>query len=426
MRLNRTISPLRHAIDYPHFAWPSTYQLKAGVPLCVLHTSQQPMIKLELVCDAGCWYEPQNSVAHLTAHMLLEGTRDRSAQAISQYIDRYGASCYAQAHSDQFTLTLVTLVKHLEPMLDLFASLLQHATFPEARLAHHKQRITQALKVADSKNSAVARKKFKETLFGENHPYGRQLTPAAIAPITSVHLRDYYKNRLFAGCQLLVNGQVSEQNLQIIQQHLQPVLPSKSVLLQPELAMPAPTKVHCVRSESLQTAIRMGKVTVSKQHPDYLPLLVVNELLGGYFGARLMRNLREEKGYTYGIYSRLIAHRHASYWLIATEVSQTATQAAIREIKHEIATLCCTPVPEQELTLLRNYMIGAFLSEINHPFAIMEKFKAVDLHGLRKAYYQQFYHTIQQITGPQIMELADKYLAEDSLSTVTVGPTTLQ
>ena len=165
----------------------------------------------------------------------------------------------------------------------------------------------------------------------------------------------------------------------------------------------------------------MGKVTVTKQHPDYLPLLVVNELLGGYFGARLMRNLREEIGYTYGIHSDVVALRDAGYLLIATEVSQAATQAAIREIKHEISTLRSTPVPKQELTLLRNYMIGAFLADINHPFAIMNHFKALDLHGLDQTYYQQFYHTIQQITAPQIMELAGKYLTEDSFSIVSVG-----
>lgn len=419
--LNRTIPPPRKTIPYPQFAWPRAYELKTGIPLFALHTSQQPIIRLELVCDAGFWYEPQNGVAYLTAGMLLEGTQDKSAQAISQYIDQYGASCYAQAYEDRFTLTLVTLSKYLVPMLDLFVSLLQEATFPEARLAHKKQRIIQALKVEDSQNSAVARKKFKETLFGANHPYGRHLTPTVIAPITSMHLRDYYQHRLFAGCSLLVSGHVREKDVQAIQQYLQPVLLPKSALKQPMWLTQAPAQVHCARTESLQTTIRMGKIVVSKQHPDYVSLVVVNALLGGYFGSRLMRNLREEKGYTYGIYSRLVAHRNASHWLIATEVRQTATQAAIREIKQEIATLRTVPVSKQELTLLRNYMLGAFLAGLNHPFAIMEKFKSVGLHGLSQAYYQQLYATIQGISAPQIMELAGQYLAENSLSTVTVG-----
>jgi predicted Zn-dependent peptidase len=175
------------------------------------------------------------------------------------------------------------------------------------------------------------------------------------------------------------------------------------------------------KEDSLQAAISMGRVLFAKDHPDYLPLLVVNELLGGYFGSRLMRNIREDKGYTYGIFSRVVPLKHTSYLLIATEVIQTFSQATCQEIAQEIKTLQTVPVPEEELKTLQNYMLGTFLSEINDPFSIMEKFKAVYLHGLDQAYYEQLHDTIRHISAPQIRTLANEYLSTDSFSQVIVG-----
>jgi zinc protease len=419
--LDRTVPPPFRTVDPPSFSWPKTYQFKEGLPLFVLNAGHQPIIKLELVCDAGSWYEPHNGVAYFTAKMLQEGTQHKSARDIARYIDQYGASFHIQVRPDTCTFTLTTLSRHLVPMLALLAELLLAPAFDTQRLAHIKQLTTQRLKVDAQKNSHVAHKKLKAILFDSTHPYGRQLTEAAIADITPAHLKHYHKNRLLAGCRLLVSGQVHEKDLQTIQQYLQPLpIQAPDPVLSP-WSTQACTQIHLEKEASLQAAISMGKVLFAKNHPDYLPLLVVNELLGGYFGSRLMRNIREDKGYTYGIFSNMVPLKHTSYLLIATEVTRASAQAACQEITKEIKVLQTVPVPEEELKTLQNYMLGSFLSEINDPFAVMEKFKAAYLYGLDQKYYEQWYDTIRRISALQIMALANEYLDTDSFSQVIVG-----
>lgn len=419
--LDRNIPPPTSAIDYPHFSWPEEYQLKEGIPLWVLNAGKQPIIKLELICNAGSWYEPHNGVAYFTAKMLQEGTQHKSAQDIASYVDQYGASIQVQVQPDTCSFILITVSQYLDPMLALLAEVLLTPTFSEQRLAHLKHLTIQKLKVDAQKNSYVARKKFKEALFGIAHPYGRQLTETAMADITTAHLKQYYKDQLLAGCRLLVSGQVDEHDLDTIRHHLQPLPVQTSVSMPASWPTQEPSQVHCPKEESLQAAIVMGKVLFTHDHPDYLPLLIVNELLGGYFGSRLMHNIREEKGYTYGIFSKIVPLQRASYLLIATEVIQAFTQTVCQEIEREIKTLQTVLVQEEELTALRNHMHGTFLSEVNDPFSIMEKFKDVHLHGLELDHYKQLDETIRHMSAPQIMALANDYLSTDSLSRVTVG-----
>ncbi len=419
--LDRKIPPPHRTIERPHFPWPQSEKLKEGIPFFVLNAGLQPIIKLELVFDSGVWHEPYNSVAYFTAKMLSEGTQHRSAQAIARYFDQYGAHFSIKVRFDTCSLSLVTLSKHLVPMLELLAELLLEPSFLEVRLDHLKLLKKQKLKVQEKKNSSVARKQLRKVLFGSSYPYGQQMTSRAISDITSAQLQRYYQDQLLAGCRVFVSGLINDQALQTIQQHLQ-LLPVKTPqLVSHDWSNPGPAHVQIPQKESLQTALCLGKVLEVKKHPDYLPLLFLNKLLGGYFGSRLMRNLREKKGYTYGVSSRIIPLRYASYLLVATEIIQGQTQAAIQEIEQEIKILQTVPVSAKELSTLQNYLLGNFLATVNDPFSIMEKFKLVYLHGLDMTYYEQLYEVVMHASAPQVMALANQYLSIDSLSQVVVG-----
>ncbi|MEL6539736.1 MAG: pitrilysin family protein [Bacteroidota bacterium] len=419
--LDRTTPPAFKAIEGLHFPWPQTLQIKRGIPLYLLNMGQQPIIRLELVFEAGKWQEPQNGVAYLTAKMLLEGTKLKDAAAVARYIDQYGASLSTKVYSDTLSITLITLSKHLTPMLELLAEILFTPAFDEQRLVHRKHLKKQSLKLAAEKSSQVAKKKLKEVLFKASHPYGRQLTEAALEAVTLDQIKQYYYKKLLANTQVFLSGQVRDQDVQAVQQHLQ-ALPTR-VHEHPRVALdvPEPIQAHLPAKGQLQAALNVGRVLIAKKHPDYLPMLFVSTLLGGYFGSRLMRNIREEKGYTYGIYARIIPLRHMSYLQIATEVIQAALQATYQEIAREIQILQTTPVPQEELQTLRNYLFGTFLTHINDPFSIMEKFKQAQLHGLGQDYYTQLHHTIRDIDTAQIMELANKYLVLERFSQVTVA-----
>lgn len=419
--LDRTTPPAFKDIERLHFAWPQALQLKRDIPLYWLNMGKQPIVKLELRFDAGKWQEPHNGIAYLTTKMLLEGTKHKSATAVAQCIDQYGASLTTKVRPDTWSVTLVTLSKHLAPMLELLSEILFAPTLDEQRLTHRKHLKQQSLKLAAEKSGQVARRKLREVLFEASHPYGRQLTEAALDAVTIDQVKQYYHTQLLAGAQVFLSGQVSDQDLAAVQQCLQD-LPVQAAD-QPKVAesIPEPTKAHLSAKGGLQAALNVGRVLFTKTHPDYLPMLFVNALLGGYFGSRLMRNIREDKGYTYGIYSRIIPLRHASYFQIATEVIQDALQATYQEIAKEIQILQTVPVPQEELQILRNYLLGTFLAHINDPFSIMDKFKEAHLHGLDQHYYTQLHHTIRDIDASQIMELANKYLTIEGLSQVTVA-----
>ena len=419
--LDRTIPPSYQSITLPHFPWPEHASLQTGVPMWILQAGQQPMVKLELIFDVGIHTTPQPAVPYCVANMLLEGTQRRSAQAIAQCVDQYGATLEVQVEPDMCSITLTTLTKYLEPLLALLAEVLLEPAFVEDRLAHLKHLKTQALRVEDEKSSYIAQKRFKQVLFAPSHPYGNSLTAEAVSAVTLAQLSAYYDQHFFADCQVLLSGQVNDAAIQAVQHHLQGLpLRMTDQSQELEIAIDA-AQEHVSQPNRLQAAIYMGKVLFAKDNADYLPLWCVNTLLGGYFGSRLMNNLREDKGYTYGIYSKIITLRHASYLQIATEVIQASAQAACQEIEREIERLQTIPVPAEELRLLRNYLLGTFLSEINDPFSIMDKFKEAHWYGLDQTYYAKLYEAIVRLNADQVMTLAQQYLTTDSLSTVVVG-----
>ena len=419
--LDRTLPPPFKPVSDLSFPWPQQFELQEGIPLFVLDSGNQPIIKLELLFESGTWYEPQHGIAYFTANMLQEGTQKRSAREIAAYVDQYGANLEINIKPDYWSIELITLSKHLSPMLTLLAELLLEPTFPAEQLRLLQNLKTQATKIEDEKHSQVARKQLRAVVLGKQHPYGRSLTAEAIAAITPEHVQQYYKERLLAGCRVLMSGQVSDQDIQAVQHHLQHLPRQQPEAIRYPLSVKAAAKVHLPKAGSLQSAINVGKVLFTKDHPDYLPMHFFSELLGGYFGSRLMRNIREDKGYTYGIHARIIPLKHASYFLIATEVIQAFTEQTCHEIYQEIKTLQTQEVPQEELQKLRNYLIGTFLAAVNDPFAIMEKFKEAYLYGLGQDFYKQFYDTVSHISASQVRELASQYLSIDSLSEVRVG-----
>lgn len=417
--LDRITPPLFQPIDYPVFSWPKAVALDTGLPCWQLNTGTQPVVKLELIFDGGTLHEPSPGIAYFATKMLLEGTQHRDVQAIAQYIDQYGASLTAHVQPDSWSLTLITLSKHLLPMLQLFTEVLLLPKFTTSRLEHLKHLKGESLKLAAEKNSQVARWHFQQLLFGTEHPYGRLLDETAVSAVTLAQVEQYYTKQFLTGCRAFVSGQLTDQMLLTIQEHLQLLPVQKRTTAASAALISSSQRLHVPKPKSLQAALNVGKALPKRNHPDYSALLVVNELLGGFFGSRLMRNLREEKGYTYGISSRVVPLQQTSYLLIATEVVQEHTEHACQEIEKEIDILQTTLVSSEELMTLRNYMLGAFSASVNTPFAVMDRFKTAYMHELNPDYYSQQYATVKHMNATQIRTLAQQYLSD--LNWVVVG-----
>jgi len=418
-RLDRTVPPAYKTVDNLSFEWPKN--IGANIPIFVLKKSASQLIQLTVVTGSSRCNESHPGVASMTGKMLLEGTVNKDTKQIAAYIDYYGAHINIVQRPDYGSIELMTLSKYLPIMVELLVELIQSPLFPEEQIAQLKKIKLQELKVQNEQNSILAYSNYQEAVLGKHHPYSYRLSPNYIIAITREHLFEHYQKNWLPVSQILLSGDIQEQDIALVQRSFSFLQFNERPTTSPELLIQPPTKVHIPKQGSLQCAICIGKVFFPQTHPDYPALYVVTMLLGGYFGSRLMCNLREEKGYTYHIDATLIPLKAATYFVITVEVMQKFAAKACQEIYHEISILQNEEVSQEELNKLRNYLIGNFLAKLDDPFYVMEKFKDMHLKQLDQNFYYQLFDTIRHITPKQIQHIAQQYLALDSLTEVCVG-----
>lgn len=394
--------------------------LPNGIPLHVIRVNNQPVFKIEIVLKASKWNEPQNGVSSFALKMLSEGTLKRTATQIADYIDGLGAFLEITPGLDYSSLSIYALSKHFNLIVGLLAELLYESTFPSAELETMKNIKIQSLKVDEEKSNVVASKVFRENLFGKSHPYGQALKAPHVEKVDKALLQYYHQSQMGSEFEIILSGDIPN-SFKGLEQAFSRKPSAKA--LPPIHIMPDPIKGLSVveKKDALQSSIRLGCRLVAKRHADYLPLLVVNEILGGYFGSRLMKNIREEKGYTYGISSNIANMKHMGYFVVGTDVKKEFTQNTLDEIYKEIDILKREPVSADELDTVKNYMAGSLLASINTPFALADKFKSVYFHGLGYKFYQDYLGTLNAITPEQIQSLAVKYLNREQMTEVVVG-----
>ena len=397
--------------------------INEALTLHYINAGDQPVARLELIFEAGAWHETQTGQAYFTGHMLKEGTTNHDSQAISLFFDQYGAFLEINPGVDQLTVTVYGLTKHFPVLIPFVKEMVFDAVFPQKELETLRNIRIQSIKVQDKKNNILASKLFRAALFGENHAYGTYLTEASIRTIQPDHLRDFHKTNVAKGFQIILSGQVTDKEISLIEETFGSVALRNRA--QPQnVQNPFTAKVQrktVEKDDSLQSSIRLGKVLFSKKHPDYARFSVVIEILGGYFGSRLMKNIREEKGYTYGIYAAVANFIHAGYMIIGTDVKKSFTKATIEEIHKEINTLQTVAVPNEELETVKNYMLGTFQASISTPFSLADKFKAIHFYGLDYQFYRDYLSAVKSVTQEDILRLSQQYLQTDSFSQVVVG-----
>lgn len=399
--------------------------LANGLPIHWISVPQQPVMRIECIFNAGSWFENgQPGAAFFTLKMLSEGTSRRSSAEISEYVDRFGAFLELNSGPDRASLVVYCLTRHLGSVLPLVVEMLTDSVFPQKELDDLRNITLQNLRVNMEKNAYVAGMIFRQNLYGKTHPYGRGQQPEIVEQVTRQSLIDFYEravlNRPF---QILLAGHVGELEVALVDQHLGK-LPVREAVLSDSAVFPtAPLEpaVLSEKTESLQSSIRVGRRMFTRLHPDFFPMLLTNEILGGYFGSRLMRNIREEKGFTYGISSNLVSFRNDGYFLIGTDVKRTFTQQTLDEIRKEIRILQTEPVPTDELETVKNFMAGEFVGSLNTPFEIADRYKTILLDGLPADFLTHYVANLRAVSPEQVLTMANVYLNEDDLTEVVVG-----
>ncbi len=423
--LDRKNPPLFNAIEKIEMIKASEHRLRNNIPVYAINAGTQEVIKIEFLFAAGMYQQSMVLQADGVNAMLEEGTSKMNAAQIADAVDYYGAFLETGVSQDHASVVLYTLNKHLKATLPVVEQLIKDSIFPEEEFDIHLQNKKQKLLVNNQKVANVARKRFAEALFGATHPYGVVVEEKDFDVIKVQHLKEFYRSYYRANnCKIIMAGKINDDVYTLLEEHFggndwvaTNDLERKSI----EITTVKQREIVIKKEDALQSAIRIGKVMFNKTHPDYQSLQILNTVFGGYFGSRLMSNIREDKGYTYGIGSGIVSLKHTGYFFISTEVGVDVCAKAIDEIYFEMNRMRTELIPEDELELVKNYLLGTFLRSVDGPFAMAEKFKAIMEYNLGYDYFDKYLATIREISASHLLELANTYFDKDSMIELVAG-----
>ncbi len=415
MLRDRTNAPAIHdAVEFDYkLPGINKETLDNGLPLYWLNAGVQDVVQIDWIFPAGLWYEQKPSVAHAVAGLLKSGTSRYTSVQIHEALEYYGAQLKIAAGNDYATVTLYTLNKHLPSLLPMVYELLTDSTLPEHEIAIHKRNAIDKLLVNLRQCEFVANQQIDALLFGEEHPYGRYTRKEKIEALTREDLLTFYSsNYNLANVRMFMGGKAGTDEVKCMNDVFGKAEITASTVIVPEFELATSAeRVHRINNDAkgVQGAIRVGRLFPNRHHPDYSPMVVVNTLFGGYFGSRLMSNIREDKGYTYGIYSSVTPEVSGGSMVIHTESGTEVVEDAIKEIYHEMETLCNEEVSEEELLLVKNYLLGGLLGDLDGPFSILQRWRSLILNGFDENYFNNNVQIYKSITPAEIQVLARKY-----------------
>ncbi len=405
---------------------PSEWVLDNGMVVKYIDAGQEEVTRIDFIFKAGSSFQTKRLTALATNRLLREGTQSRSSFQLASLIDYHGAYLDTSVTKDTANVTLYALNKHLPALLPLLGEIFSEPAFPEEELATYLSKQKQEFLVNSTKVKYKALTGFNSLIFGKNTAYGQNLTIDDFGQLTTEDVKSFF-NRFYSpeNGWILVSGNISAELPDLLNRH---VGQRKNHTINGKSTEICFVETNLKRgdffeekADALQSAIRVGCPSISKNHPDYNYLKLLNTVLGGYFGSRLMSNLREEKGFTYGVSSFLVNYKHAGFFSIATEVNATHTEAALKEICLEVKRLRNEQIGEEELHLVKNYLYGTYLRGFDGPFSLADRFIAAHDNDLPLSYYHRSLEAMLLATPLQLLEVADKYLDAETMIRLVVG-----
>ncbi|MBI2729944.1 MAG: insulinase family protein [Sphingobacteriales bacterium] len=423
---DRTKAPrIKDAVEFDLKLKPyEKFTLDNGVPVYSINAGAEDVLMVELVFFAGNSYEQKNIIAAAVNGLLKNGTSTKTAFQINNHFEYYGAYLSRNCYNETATLTLHTLSKHLDKLLPVMQEIVADSVFPEEEISIFKQNCKQKLAVGLKKCDFVAGRLIDAYLFGEEHPYGKYSNAEDYDALQRTDLQDFYKKQYSNGnCIIFTAGKIPPELEKLLNEFFGK-LPLQPPPIETEkfIIKPAAEKKYRIHNDpdGVQGAIRIASPFPNRHHPDFLKANVLNILFGGFFGSRLMSNIREDKGYTYGIHSYLQNHVHSSAWVISTEAGKDVCEATIQEVYNEMKDLREELVDDEELMLVRNYMMGIILGDLDGPFQLIARWKNIILNNLDEAYFYNSIQTIKTVTAEELKELATNYLQPEKFYELVV------
>jgi len=423
--LDRKKAPVFKTLDKVEVLPVTKQKLDNGIDLFTLSAGSQEISKIEFVFRAGMYHQKAPLIASGANTLLESGTRSFTANQLSEGIDFYGSYLELGVDQDFASVTLYSLNKYLKESLGFIEELIKYPSFPQEEFRIHLSNRKQKHIINSQKVNILAKRKFSELLFGSSHPYGVIVKESDFDRIQLDEVKEFFNQHYsFRNCSIIASGNLPANFNTTLNDFFGKEKwghSSTNSSLHPHFETTSQQKTFVQKDDAIQSAIRVGRVLFNKTHPDYFKFQVLNTILGGYFGSRLMANIREDKGYTYGIGSGVNNLVHAGAFFISTEVGADVTTRALEEIYKEIRGLREDLVNDLELETVRNYILGNFLRSVDGPFALADKFKAIWEFDLDYSYYDKYFAAVKSVTSAEIREMANKYLQEKDLIECVVG-----
>ncbi|MEQ8470632.1 MAG: pitrilysin family protein [Marinoscillum sp.] len=417
--LDRSVAPPAVSIERPNLPSLDEIKINDGLRVHVLNQGAQPVVLFEIVIPVGRFQEPTPGLSYYLFKMLTEGTTSKSSEQIASIFDFYGSHLEITPTLDYVSIKLYALNKFFPQLLKLLTEMLTESTFPSKEFETQKAIRTQNIKQQNAKNTVFASFKFRELIYGQTHPYGRIITPEQCQLTTREELLAFAPS-VRTKPQIFVTGQVTEEIIRSVSECLSTI--DFNEFPDSEKAEIIGGKSETITREgSTQASLRIGGFTIDKHHEDIHRLKITNEILGGFFGSRLMKNIREEKGLTYGIHSSILHLQHSSYWSIGSELLADKVDLGISEINKEISILQNNAPNPHEMEMVTNYMKGKFLSSFDSPFSAHDMMKNLILNDLSDQYFFDFFDTVQNITAEEISTTAQKYFNPEQLTQLVIA-----
>lgn len=406
----------------------TTYKLDNGLTVQLVENKRFPWITANIGIKAGSTFESTDKLglADMTADMLTEGTESKKSREIADAIDFIGGGLKASSDYDYSLVGASCLSKYTDQMFDLLSDVLLHPSFPQEELSLKKANLIQELAMKRSEPDFLVEERFNKVLFG-NHPYAVVApTPQTVQAITRQDLIDFHKRFYLPNeSVLIVIGNFDEAKIKnLIASHFggdwKPgILPGTKVAL-----MPSQHGRHIYlvnRPDSVQSAIRLGNISIKKSDPDFFPMMVANEILGGATQARLFLNIREQKGYTYGAYSAIEARKQPGSFSAQSAVRTEVTGPSLQEFLYELDRIRNTKVSDKELKDAKAYLVGSFQLGLETESGLAARLLDIKMYDLPDDYLESYVNKVMAVTADDVRRVAHRLIDLDNIVIAVVG-----
>lgn len=413
--------PEIHPISLPRVPHYEVTKAANGTPLYTLHNSTQGVVRVSFVFRAGTSYQTVPFSASTVVNTLSEGTQNLSGEQIAEGLDFVGSYYDANIDRDWSVVTFCSLGKFIDPTLDIAEEVILRPSFPEREIASYCAKRKEQLHIQRSKPEQLSRELFGKSLFGENHPYGITSSEEAYDDLSPELLREFYQAHYnAANAFAVISGDFGPE----VEERVKAILAALPEGKEASREIPPLESVPFAKESlegAVQSSVKIGIPLFSRSHPDFIPLQVLATAMGGYFGSRLMQNLREEHGYTYGAYAAMINLDQSGYFVMSAEVAAEHTDEAIAEFFNELERIASEPIGEEELEIVRKIIVGDVMRIFDGPFGAADVTIENIQNGERNDYTEHFMECVRTITPAELLAVAERHLQKNRCTVTIIG-----